>query len=164
MMNDNGCKLLGSRPSTGIMHGDELATVLDLTSGQSINADTDWLELSLNGETVYIPKKPLRCNVSYLDLMHLHDRTVEHDGGAVTVSLIQPTTWDVILTLLLKEYTLDDLGVYNFSHGSICWLKSSNDDIGMIVGTSSKHPRYDSDPTIKSMLRGWRPIVKFDYV
>lgn len=47
------------------MTGTGLATLWGLTEGNVINDTVDWLKFSFNGKLCYIPKKPIRSNVSW---------------------------------------------------------------------------------------------------
>lgn len=55
----------GEVPMSAVMQGVDLASYLGLSEGTSVNADTPWLKFALNGKILFIPKKPLRTDISW---------------------------------------------------------------------------------------------------
>ena len=51
--------------SSEFITGDQLITELGITQGTSQYSDTPWLKFALDGEIVYIPKKPIRHSISW---------------------------------------------------------------------------------------------------
>ena len=54
--------------SSNFITGDALASSLSLTSGTSINSNTNWLKFLSNGKVVYVAQKPIRYNISWNDI------------------------------------------------------------------------------------------------
>lgn len=55
----------GTLPGTDFITGDVLAATIGLSAGTSINSTTDWLKFSYGGKTTFVPKLPLRYNLSW---------------------------------------------------------------------------------------------------
>ena len=48
--------------------GDNLASLIGLTIGTTMNSTTDWLKFIYKGKVLYVPKKPIRSELSWNDL------------------------------------------------------------------------------------------------
>jgi hypothetical protein len=58
----------GTVTSTALISGDALATAVGFSSGVSVNSNTAWFKFASNGKTLFVPKLPIRSNVSWPQL------------------------------------------------------------------------------------------------
>ncbi len=70
--------------SSQFITGTALASAVSVTIGTAINSDTDWLEFKNNrtGETMVIPKMPLRYNIA---VQHVQPQTPDSASKIVTI-------------------------------------------------------------------------------
>lgn len=71
---DRQAGYFGDLTGTEFTSGNNLASLIGLTVGTALNTDTDWLKFMYKGRILYVPKKPLRVDLSWSDL---------HQKGAV---------------------------------------------------------------------------------
>lgn len=71
---DSNAGYFGVATAAEFTTGDNLASLIGLTIGTSMNSTTDWLKFSYKGRVLYVAKKPLRVDLSWSDL---------HQKGAV---------------------------------------------------------------------------------
>lgn len=58
----------GTVTSEDFITGDALASAIGLTAGTSQNSMTDWLKFAYEGNILFVPKKPIRNNLSWNDI------------------------------------------------------------------------------------------------
>jgi hypothetical protein len=58
----------GTATGTALITGDALATAVGLSAGVSVNSDTPWFKFASNGKILFIPKLPIRSNISWPQL------------------------------------------------------------------------------------------------
>lgn len=61
----------GEVPSSEFIDGETLANEIGLTSGSSINSNTEWLKFYYKGKILYTPKLPIRQSVTWNDLYNV---------------------------------------------------------------------------------------------
>lgn len=83
----------GEVPYTTLTDGATLAQRMGLTSGTPSNSTVNWFKFSLDGATLYIPKKPLRQNVVRTALTNGRlvsgDRAISLNGNTYKVRLLK---------------------------------------------------------------------------
>lgn len=58
----------GEVPAADLITGPSLATLVGLTAGDSINPNEPWLKFALGNKTLFVARKALRCNLSWVNL------------------------------------------------------------------------------------------------
>lgn len=65
---DENLGYYGTVSSNEFITGTHLASALGINAGNSYDNTPDWLKFAHNGKTLYVPKRPLREGVSWLDI------------------------------------------------------------------------------------------------
>jgi len=65
IVGDMTAGFFGEVPTSELITGDDLATTIGLTAGTSQYSDESWLKFALDGNIIYVAKKPYRHTVSW---------------------------------------------------------------------------------------------------
>ncbi len=68
LFGDESLGYYGTVSANEFVTGAQLASALGFTAGNSYDNTPDWLKFAHNGKTLYVPKRPLREGVSWLDI------------------------------------------------------------------------------------------------
>lgn len=86
----------GECPTSELITGDELASMIGLTAGKSINSNEPWLKFSYLGKVEFVAKKPFRHSISWDNINEVNavfgDRTIEIKGNTYKVRLMKGKT------------------------------------------------------------------------
>lgn len=69
--NEAGVSFYGEVTAANFVTGAALATLCNVTQGTLINSSDPWLKLSLNGKTIFVAKRGIRTDISFLTLKNL---------------------------------------------------------------------------------------------
>lgn len=73
----------GELAASEFFTGAQLAAAVGLSTGTLLNSDTSWFKVSLDGKTYYVPRLPIRNNVSWNTLDSL-DLVKAANGGTIS--------------------------------------------------------------------------------
>ena len=83
----------GEVSTSDLISGDELASLIGLTAGTSQYSNEPWLKFALDGEIIFVAKKPLRHSISWDSINSagavFGDKTVKIKGLDYSVSLLR---------------------------------------------------------------------------
>lgn len=86
----------GECPTSELITGDKLASMIGLTAGQSINSNEPWLKFSYMDKIEFVAKKPFRYELSWDNINAVNavfgNRTVEIKGKTYKVRLMKGKT------------------------------------------------------------------------
>lgn len=172
----------GEQPASTTLDGDTLAQTVGLLTGTSINNDTGWLHFDVEGNDLYVAKKPLRHSVSWdhLNILGLvyGGEVYEHNGLLFRVRLLtgsdkDPGTvaggeWENVLRRVLRggdlgDYTASELGHRSNTSGRNNWTQEtslSNPDYRVWRGGTSGLDYGQVSSSTSSSTYGWRPVLE----
>jgi hypothetical protein len=146
--------------------GPDAAGLIGLGAGTPINQTTDWLKFAYQGKTLYVPKMPLRRDVSWNDIYAAgavygvsgvgnfpatpnvaQNRTVTIDGRTFLVRLFKGADADPCPT---SQYSVDNVvgtrnsewtqlmqRVWASDPTSTFWERFTNTDMGTTIGATN---------------------------
>lgn len=179
---DLDVRFLGERPPSEVISGSALAELVGLTAGTTFNDDSGWLHFLVDGQELYIAKKPFRHSVSWdqLDTQGIvyGQGIYEYEDKAFRVRLLtggdeDPASgpggeWDKVLRLILAgrgmaDYSEADLGISSSTTGRRSLVQET-------VSGSTTHCVYRGDTVFSawgsvakstvSSTYGWRPVLE----
>lgn len=179
---DLDVRFLGERQPSEVISGSALAELVGLTAGTAFNDDSGWLHFLVDGQELYIAKKPFRHSVSWdqLDTQGIvYGRDIyEYEGKAFRVRLLtggdaDPASgpggeWDNVLRLILAgrgmaDYTIADLGVGSGISGHRSWMQEAF-SVGITNRLWRGENRFDGysggSRTSATSNYGWRPVLE----
>ena len=171
----------GEVPMASLMGATDLATYIGLTEGTPVNATTTWLKFALNGKILFVPKKPLRTNVSWQAIYQAgavygletgtgvqslpsnspvqQTKRITTANGHFRIRLPQgananPYTGNGSSEASASEWTLLLNRVSESAPAATRWAAFSNDDLGIETSAASWCQEYASFNTAARVCRG----------
>lgn len=180
----------GEVTAANFINGDALASALSLTDGGSINTNSAWLKVAHRNRTLFVPKLPLRQNVSYDQLRDANliagMREVTIAGQTYRVRLLRGTNvnpaqagasvdplqahgseWNEVFYPVFSGATPSQL-VDNWANNAIaalgtipCWTQELVDGGAAIArGNATTVAQCNSLPTGTTTGVAWRPCLE----
>lgn len=100
----DAAEFLGEVPTRNLITGDALATHLNLTAGTAQHSNEAWLKFDLDGEIVYIAKKPYRYGLHWEHIYQAGAVYGTDDNGLNPSG--SPVTQDARVNISGKEYRI----------------------------------------------------------
>jgi len=101
---------LGEVTSNGFIDGESLANHIGLTEGVLCNVDKPWLKFILDGNIIYVAKKPLMHSVSW-DAINSCGAVFENEGANIDIN---SDTYDITLLRGFKGNIDSNKELYGF--------------------------------------------------
>lgn len=83
----------GEIPTTDLYNGNELASLLGITTGIIQNTNEPWLKFAYKGNILYVAKKPFRDNISFDTLNSVNavygNRVIQKNGKSYKIRLLR---------------------------------------------------------------------------
>lgn len=175
-------KFLGERQASEVITGSALAELVGLTPGTVINDDSGWLHFDVEGQELYIAKKPLRHTVSWeqldskgavygRDIYQYQDKVFKVrllTGGDSDPASGPGGEWDNVLRRILAgrgmaDYTDADLGIGTNIVGRSTLVQETRDGspgVCLIRGGSTSTIWSTVTKSTASNVYSWRPVLE----
>lgn len=167
----------GETLNAELFTGATLASMVGLTIGTLQNDDTDWLKFASASKVLYIPKKPIRRNMSWNNLNNLGlvFGTTEVTIGShqYKVRLMTGNSgreWDDLFYPIhvthpggapaWADYTDDDLVITGPSVGSATWCQEAVGGYHRYRGYNSITYAFADAANSQFINYGWRPVLE----
>jgi hypothetical protein len=166
----------GFIPSEDLISGDELASLIGITSGTSQNSDAGWFHYELNGKTLYVSKKTFRHTISWDQInarqavfgrnVIIEGQSNKHRPKTYKVRLLTSAEWNSLMYPLNSgaspdwmRYINSDLSI-GTGNGRTSWVQDSSSSLRVTRGYTgvSSFSNYNSNSADSD--RGWRPVLE----
>lgn len=175
---------VGEVPTTDLINGTALASLVGLTAGTAQNTEEPWLKYDVDGKVLYIAKKPYRRAISKPSLVSADivtgSRTVVINDKTYKVRLLtgsgDASEWNTLLypictarpinVSIWANYTNADLGIYNSISNGVGQAShvqegsgGSNLTRGADGGATDIKRQFTANNTAQAWF-GWRPVLE----
>jgi hypothetical protein len=162
----------GEVPTTELVNGEDLCTLIGLTAGTLQNSEEPWLKFALDGKILYVAKKTFRHSISWDNINAIGAVFGEVKlNRAFKVRLLSTEEWNLLMYPIHKDhpsgapnwanYTDQDLLVHNsFGNGSYSWTSTQDGSDRVYRGRYGVSYSYSYTPSEAYAFYGFRPVLE----